>query len=262
MIAATERVAMPGASSARPSAATKGIRSRSASAATQASARSPMPRLGTLRMRRRLTVSVGLEMHAQVGERVLDLAPLVEPRAADDLVGQADPDEHLLDGTGLRVGAVEHRDVPGAHPVLGAAVDLLGDERRLVVLVVGHVADDQLPVPESVQSFLGLRPSLRAMTEFAARQDASGSSGSSARAGSSGRSGSPPRTRGCCGSWRRGTRRSTGRSRPPRTARRGAPRSRPRPPEIPSPTSSLMSWYCAWFVSWYSSTRMCLNRRR
>ena len=61
LIAATERVAMPGASSGRPSAATKGIRSRSARALMQASARSPMPRLGTLTMRRRLTVSLGLE---------------------------------------------------------------------------------------------------------------------------------------------------------------------------------------------------------
>ena len=95
------------------SAATNGIRSRSASAATQASARSPMPRLGTLRMRRRLTVSSGLDEHPQVGQRVLDLAALVEPGAADDLVGQADPDEHLLEGAGLGVGAVEDGDVAG-----------------------------------------------------------------------------------------------------------------------------------------------------
>ena len=43
------------------SAAANGIRSRSAKSATSSSARSPMPRLGTLRMRRRLTVSSGLD---------------------------------------------------------------------------------------------------------------------------------------------------------------------------------------------------------
>ena len=52
-----------------------------------------------------------VDQRAQVGERVLDLAPLVEADAADDLVGQADPDEHLLEHPALGVGAVEHRDV-------------------------------------------------------------------------------------------------------------------------------------------------------
>ena len=83
---------------------------------------------------------------AQVGERVLDLAPLVEARAADDLVGQADPHEHLLDGTALRVGAVEHGDVARLDAVLGEGVDLLGDEGRLVVLVVADVAGDHRAV--------------------------------------------------------------------------------------------------------------------
>ena len=77
-----------------------------------------MPRLGTLRMRRRLTSSAGLASDPQVGEDVADLPALVEARAADDLVGQADPDEHLLQRPGLGVGAVEHRDVagPGRRP--------------------------------------------------------------------------------------------------------------------------------------------------
>ena len=51
-IARRDRVARPGASSARVSASQKVIRSRSASAWTQASARSPMPRRGVLSTRR------------------------------------------------------------------------------------------------------------------------------------------------------------------------------------------------------------------
>ena len=56
----SDRVAMPGASSARRSASQNVIRSRSASASTHASARSPMPRLGVLRIRRSDTWSSGL----------------------------------------------------------------------------------------------------------------------------------------------------------------------------------------------------------
>ncbi len=61
-----------------------------------ASARSPMPRLGTLMIRRRVDRVSGVGQDPQVGQRVLDLAALVEPRAPDDLVGQADADEDLL----------------------------------------------------------------------------------------------------------------------------------------------------------------------
>jgi hypothetical protein len=50
-----------GCSAATRNAAAKEIRSRSAYCATISSARSPMPRLGTFKMRRRLTVSSGLD---------------------------------------------------------------------------------------------------------------------------------------------------------------------------------------------------------
>ncbi len=56
-----ERAAMPYASSTRRSACGNEIFSRIERASIIASARSPMPRLGTLRMRRSGTVSSGLE---------------------------------------------------------------------------------------------------------------------------------------------------------------------------------------------------------
>jgi hypothetical protein len=52
--------------------------------------------------------------------------------------------------------------------VVAELVDLAGDERRLVVLVVGDVADDRLAVAESVHSRLSLRAGFFAMTAFAA----------------------------------------------------------------------------------------------
>ena len=81
----------------------------------------------------------------QVGQRVADLLALVEAHPADDLVGQADPDEHLLEDPGLGVGAVEHRDVARAG-LAGVAepVDLAGHPVGLGVLGVGDVADDLL----------------------------------------------------------------------------------------------------------------------
>ena len=90
----------------------------------------------------------GVDQHPQVGERVTDLAALVEAHPADDLVGLAGADEHLLEHARLGVGAVEDRDVGG--PGVGLVdqlVDLLGDEPGLVVLVVGDVADDPLAGP-------------------------------------------------------------------------------------------------------------------
>ena len=60
-------------------------------------------------------VRVGPE-DPQVGQRVLDLAPLVEPRAADELVADPVAEERLLDGPRLRVHPVHHGDVLGPEP--------------------------------------------------------------------------------------------------------------------------------------------------
>ena len=83
----------------------------------------------------------------EVGERVLDLAPVVEPGAADDLVRHAHAGEVLLHHPALRVGAVEDGDV---GPAQVAAVvqlgDLAGDPLRLVDLVVAVVPHDRVAV--------------------------------------------------------------------------------------------------------------------
>ena len=59
-IAAWERVASAGTSDDRRRAAAKGMRSREAKDSTAASAFSPIPRRGVLRMRRSETSSSGL----------------------------------------------------------------------------------------------------------------------------------------------------------------------------------------------------------
>ncbi len=134
---------MPGASSGRPSAATNGMRSRSARAPMQASRAVADAALGHVDDAAQVDGVARVGEHPQVGQGVLDLATLVEPRAADHLVGQPDSHEHLFQRPRLGVGAVEHGDVTGADPVVVAEpVDRPRHEGRLVVLVVTDVADD------------------------------------------------------------------------------------------------------------------------
>ncbi len=98
-----------------------------------------------------------VDQHPQVGDRVAHLAALVEAHPADDLVGLAGPDEHLLEHAGLGVGAVEDRDVGRPHPgLVGERVDLLRHEAGLVVLVVGDVAHDPLAGAGVGPELLGL----------------------------------------------------------------------------------------------------------
>ena len=89
----------------------------------------------------------GVDDGLQVGEGVLHLAPVVEPRAADDLVGHAHAGEVLLHHAALRVGPVEDRDV---GPPQVATVVQLGhlarDPLRLVHLVVGVVPHDRVAI--------------------------------------------------------------------------------------------------------------------
>ena len=51
-----------------------------------------------------------IEHELQVRERILDLLPLVEPDAADDLVGDAGAPQRVFQRARLRVGAIQHRD--------------------------------------------------------------------------------------------------------------------------------------------------------
>ena len=78
----------------------------------------------------------------QVGEGVLDLAPVVEAGAADDLVRDADAEQRLLHDPALGVGAVEDGAVAPPLALVVEPADLVGDPLGLVALVVGVVAHD------------------------------------------------------------------------------------------------------------------------
>ena len=78
-----------------------------------------------------------VEAETQVGDEVFDLAPLPETDAAHQAVWDAPPRQHVLERAGLGVRPVEDREI-GVAAFLGLAqaLDLVGDELRLLDLVV------------------------------------------------------------------------------------------------------------------------------
>ena len=67
----------------------------------------------------------------QVRQGVLDLAALVEPGAADELVADAVAEERFLDRAALGVGAVHDGDVPRPEVAVLVVVGPAGQERAL-----------------------------------------------------------------------------------------------------------------------------------
>ena len=124
-----------------------------------------MPRAGTLMIALvRGRVVVGAQ-HAQVGERVLDLAPLVEARAADQLVAQAVAQERLLDRAALGVRPVHDRDVAQEVAPLVALVGAPREERA----ARAAAADERLDLARDPLRLLVLRVGLEALDQHAAR---------------------------------------------------------------------------------------------
>ena len=169
-IALTDRDAMPGASSARRSASPKVILRPLGQRLDHGLGPVADAALGHVEDAPQRDGVGRVGQHAQVGQHVAHLAALVEPHAADDLVGQPDPDEDLFEDPGLGVGAVEHRDVAGRHLVVVAEpVDLAGDERApRRARCRRRSRRSRCPSPASDQRFFGLRSGLRAMTALAA----------------------------------------------------------------------------------------------
>ena len=93
-----------------------------------------------LTIRSKARSSSGLTASAEVGHRVADLLALVEARAADHAVGQADGQEAVLEGAHLVRGAHQDRDAVGGDRVEAAGparigLDLLADPARLLLAV-------------------------------------------------------------------------------------------------------------------------------
>ena len=80
-------------------------------------------------------IVIRLMDHAQIGDRVANLGPLVEARPADHPIGQAEMDEPLLEGTGLIARPDQDRDVVEVAALTLVRLDLLADETGLLLVV-------------------------------------------------------------------------------------------------------------------------------
>ena len=111
----------------------------------------------------------GLGDDPQIGERVADLGALVEAKAADDPVGQADGDEAVLELAGLELGADQDRDLRRAgRPRRCERFDLLADPARFLGPVPDADHLDLLALGSSVHRVLPSRPPLWAIRPEAA----------------------------------------------------------------------------------------------
>jgi hypothetical protein len=72
---------------------------------------SPRPRFGVLTMRSKARSSAGWADEAEIGHRIADFEALVEARAADDAVVEAERDEPVFELAHLEGGAHEDGDV-------------------------------------------------------------------------------------------------------------------------------------------------------
>ena len=73
-------------------------------------------------------VVVGLGDAAQIGERVAYFGPLVESRTADDLVGEPERDEPLLEFAHLERGAHQDGDLVQRDALVLGRLDLVADQ--------------------------------------------------------------------------------------------------------------------------------------
>jgi hypothetical protein len=96
----------------------------------------------------------------QVGDRVLDLRPLVELRAADDLVADLAAHERVLEHPRLRVRPVEAGDLGRGDALVDHPLDLPDDVRGLGVLVVELADLHGIALAEVVHRCLPMRPRL------------------------------------------------------------------------------------------------------
>ena len=76
-----------------------------------------------------------VERHLEIGGRVLDLLPLVEARAADHAIGQAERDEAILEGAHLERRAHQDGDLAQGVALPLHLLDVLADDAGFLLVV-------------------------------------------------------------------------------------------------------------------------------
>ena len=95
-------------------------------------------------MRSKARSSAGWLTSAQIGERVADFGALIEARAADHPIGQAERDEAVLELAHLERGAHQDRDLVERVAFALQLLDLLADRARLLLGIPGAGDGDLL----------------------------------------------------------------------------------------------------------------------
>ena len=131
---------------------------------------SPEPAPGDTNRSKEGLVIRRIRHQAQIGQQILDLAPLVEADGADQPVRHAGPAERLLQRARLRVGAVEHRHLAVAASHLPAlrfwSSRTTHSASSRSSAAATRVTDS--PPRRRVVSVLPIRPLFSAMTPLAA----------------------------------------------------------------------------------------------
>ena len=97
-----------------------------------------------------------IDNRGQIRHHILDFGALVELRATEHAIGKCRADEDFLKRPGLRVRAIEDRDVLVAEAFLAQGRDLIRNELGLVVLAVAGESDDLLAVANRREQVLVL----------------------------------------------------------------------------------------------------------
>jgi hypothetical protein len=93
---------------------------------------------------------------AKEASRANDASPLVEPRAADHLIGDLLPDQDILENPRLSVRAIEDADLGTRIALLRERCDLRGDEACFRVLVLDLDDAHRLTLPQLAPKVLRL----------------------------------------------------------------------------------------------------------
>ena len=86
----------------------------------------------------------GVEGDLEIGGGVLDFLPLIEARAADHAIGQAEGDEAVLEGAHLERGAHQNGDLAQSMALALELLDVLADDARFLLVVPAAFDLDRL----------------------------------------------------------------------------------------------------------------------
>ena len=76
-----------------------------------------------------------VERHVEIGGRVPDLLALIEARAADHAIGEAERDEAILEGAHLKARPHQDGDLAQVLPLALKLLDILADDAGFLLIV-------------------------------------------------------------------------------------------------------------------------------